>query len=421
MAEQHSDQTREQAGSGLKRRGLLAAAWAAVAALVARHTAEPVSATTTDTNFVATGTGTGFSTMGDLFSVGASVRGTGYGVIAEGNSTGLYAVGANYGVYADGPQFVGVYGAGPSVGVRGSADSSTTGSGLYGTGATGVYGSGAKYGVWAAGVLNGVYGQISTNIASAAAVFGHNLSPGFSSMGVRGTVAGSVTGAATIGVRGENFSSNTGGAPGAGGVGVSGYSQLGHGVVGATSSPGAAGVVGSSQGAAGVWAGVFFGPFAVVGGAKSAAIANDDGTYRLLYCMESPESWFEDFGEATLECGRADVAIDPAFGAIADLTDYHVFLTAHDRDHYLAVTARTPSRFRVEADVDLAHLKGRKDTDLSGTFSWRLVAKRKDITAPRFAKVQLAPAPTQPDPPATPEWPALPRRPAMEHNVPRTF
>jgi hypothetical protein len=36
----------------------------------------------------------------------------------------------------------------------------------------------------------------------------------------------------------------------------------------------------------------------------------------------------------------------------------------------------------VEADPAYAAIQGKVATDLAGTFSWRVVAKRKDIMAP---------------------------------------
>ena len=72
------------------------------------------------------------------------------------------------------------------------------------------------------------------------------------------------------------------------------------------------------------------GDFTVVGGAKSAAVPHPDGSHRRLYCVESPESWFEDFGGDTLVCGEAAVALDPDFAAVVDASNYHVFLTGHD-------------------------------------------------------------------------------------------
>jgi hypothetical protein len=67
---------------------------------------------------------------------------------------------------------------------------------------------------------------------------------------------------------------------------------------------------------------------------------------------------------------------------------YHVFLTGYD-DFELRVSERTPAGFRVQA----------KDDSSTGAFSWRAVAKRKDIPAPRFETVTV---------PHEPVLPALP-------------
>ena len=84
------------------------------------------------------------------------------------------------------------------------------------------------------------------------------------------------------------------------------------------------------------------------------------------------------------------------------MENYHVFVTDHTQQH-LSVTRRTPHGFTVEADAEIARLKGQQAGDLAGTFSWRLVAKRKDITAERLATVALPPEPKAPVPaePAT--------------------
>ena len=140
----------------------------------------------------------------------------------------------------------------------------------------------------------------------------------------------------------------------------------------------------------------------MVGGAKSAAVPRPDGTYRRLYCLESPQSWFEDFGTGRLECGRAQVAIDADFAAVVELAaGYHVFLTEYNSDAVLRVRQRTPQGFQVEADATLATLMGRKSTELNDTFSWRIVARRKDIAGERFAPVTVPPEPILPP---LPDW-----------------
>ena len=102
-------------------------------------------------------------------------------------------------------------------------------------------------------------------------------------------------------------------------------------------------------------------------------------------CLLSRRRW----PRLALECGAALVPIDPEFAAVADLRDNHVFVTPYD-DHDLRVSDVTPTGFEVRA----------KDTTASGRFSWRLVAKRKDIPGERLARVTVPPEPTLPSLPA---------------------
>jgi hypothetical protein len=216
-----------------------------------------------------------------------------------------------------------------------------------------------------------------------------------SGTGVLGDVPGNSS-ANAIAIYGLNNSSYAGPSQGAGGFGVYGLSAKGHGLVGATASPGAAAVVGATNGVAGAYAAAFYGPvivggdFTVVGGAKSAAVPHPDGSHRRLYCVESPESWFEDFGRGTLTCGQATVTLDPNFAAVADARDYLVFVTANDGQPDLSVCDRTTEGFRVKSTA----------SDAVGTFAWRIVAKRKDIVAPRFEHVDVPKKPDLPDMPA---------------------
>jgi hypothetical protein len=246
----------------------------------------------------------------------------------------------------------------------------------------------------------GVLGTIDPTDAglTSTAVVGLNLSTGVTSSGVQGTSNGSNGG----GVVGSNSST---------GVGVQGQSQSGHGLVGTTSAtdgqhaaligsvqPGGNAVAlrGSIPAGAGGFAGVFDGPvivngsFQVFGAPKNAAVKHPgDGTYRLLYCMESPESWFEDFGKAKLAGGKVDVKLDPDFVAVSLMDDYHVFLNPYGDTSGLYVTNQTPSGFTVQE-----HNGGTGNV----SFSWRLVAKRKDIKGERLAKTTPAPAPKFPAP-----------------------
>lgn len=168
-------------------------------------------------------------------------------------------------------------------------------------------------------------------------------------------------------------------------------SGTGHAVHGAAQQKGT-GVIGES--AAGL-AGAFFGPVSVTGaftvfGAKSAAVCIRDGSHRLMYSLECPESWFEDFGESKLVAGRARISIDPTFRSCVKLKRYHVFLTpAGDCDN-LYVSKKTARSFEVHES------SGGKS---SVTFSYRIVAKRADQDLPRLARVQKPRAPVAPSKP----------------------
>jgi hypothetical protein len=137
-------------------------------------------------------------------------------------------------------------------------------------------------------------------------------------------------------------------------------------------------------------AGYFTGNVSVFGnpgvsGVKFAVVKGSDNKYRGMYAVESPECWFEDFGESTIVNGKADVKLDPLFTQHIHTDTYHVFLTSHDEEHGLAVKVRAGQGFTVAASPSTdAATKGKKATDLAGTFSWRVVAKRNDIKGERL-------------------------------------
>ena len=96
--------------------------------------------------------------------------------------------------------------------------------------------------------------------------------------------------------------------------------------------------------------------------------------------MESPECWFEDFGAGRLLNGEAQIELDPGFASVVAADDYHVFLTEYDDNNGLYVTGRTSTGFGVRAKMS---------AKAGGMFSYRVVAKRKDVAAPRFEQVAL--------------------------------
>jgi len=139
----------------------------------------------------------------------------------------------------------------------------------------------------------------------------------------------------------------------------------------------------TSKGFAGIFLGpvVTWGPFVNIGGPKSAAVPHPDGSHRLLYCVESPESWFEDFGEAKLVKGKATVKIEKDFAAVVNGTGYHVFLSAYGDSNGLYVSRRNRNGFEVREQKG-----GRSNL----AFSYRIVARRKDAPAQRLPKFDAA-------------------------------
>jgi hypothetical protein len=241
-------------------------------------------------------------------------------------------------------------------------------------------------------------------------------------------VQGQVVGTGGLGVQGIAQSGyGVGGY--SGGVGVYGLSSGSYGIVGVTTAgspysgitgsanrPGAAAFAGGTS-TPGCYAAYFTGPVVVDGDftvidptRKHGAIKHPDGSYRTLYSMESPESWVEDFGTGQLTSGKATVALDKDFAAIAQTDDYHVFLTPYDGVGALRAARRTTAGFAVEEVSGTA----------SGAFSYRLVARpRTQVMAQRLAKfavpnIKIPTAndlPKPPSPPKPPAPPSLPKRP----------
>jgi hypothetical protein len=186
------------------------------------------------------------------------------------------------------------------------------------------------------------------------------------------------------GVRGE--SPNGRGVVGAssGSAGVAGFSDTSAGVYGWTQAPGVAAVVGESAAVALPMAGFFqggvlvSGNFQVLGGVKNAVVPMGDGSHAQVYCQESPEPYFEDFGRANLVNGVATVDIEPQFASIVHRQDYLVFITPGGDSNGLYVSRQTPQGFEVR------EARGGRS---SLPFTYRIVAKRRDVQAQRLQRV----------------------------------
>jgi hypothetical protein len=275
----------------------------------------------------------------------------------------------------------------------------TTGRGIAAEGSDSYHGVSGK----TTGAAAGVFGEATAASGASFGVVGTSGSA--AGVGVKGEATTTGTSATSLGVLGTAAASNGVGVrgTGAGGFGVQGIATgtgmavqgLGHfGVYGyCTTTSGGAGLVGDKG--AGVYAAIITGAVVINGDLtvtgsypKSAAVRHPDGTLRRLYCTESPESYFEDFGSAQLSGGQVTVSIEPIFRELIRTDAYFVQLTPEGDCRGLFVTNKTPSSFTVR------EVQG--GTSNVG-FTYRLVAKRKDIAGERLAIVP--PPPVIPPPP----------------------
>jgi hypothetical protein len=114
-------------------------------------------------------------------------------------------------------------------------------------------------------------------------------------------------------------------------------------------------------------------------GQKAALVQTATHGQRKVYAVESPDEWFEDFGDAKLAGSLAIVKIDPIFGETVNTNwKYHVFLTANGRCS-LYVAEKTSSFFKVK------RLNGARTC----AFEYRIVAKRRGYESVRLAQVAI--------------------------------
>jgi hypothetical protein len=343
----------------------------------------PISATTSTSTASIIGQSTGGSSGVGVYA--NTQLGTGDAVQGFGSSSanGVYGI-------TSGSGFAGVRGDngafGPGVW---GAQLNSNGPGVLGTSNIGVQGNGSLYGVFGfSSSGTGVGGQTTTAAGGPPAVQGTNLGPGPAVVGFSGTGTG-VSGGTVSGIGFAGVASGSGN-------GVQGQTTSGIAVEGV--AIGATGFSGYFTGGQGM---AVNGNFTVNHGfVKSAAVRGKDGTLVRLYCMESPESWFEDFGSGQLSNGSATVPLEPGFAAVVKTDDYHVFLTPRGEPKGpLYVSNVNSAGFTV-------HEAGGGTSNLG--FDYRVVAKRKDIAGVRLEHVDELPAVhllTLPELPATPPTP----------------
>ena len=376
MTERRTNEgTAGQTGDGraLKRRGLIAGAAALAAGLLATRTSQPVAAAlipvqySTDPNNYSPAFTSNAVFVGTRADFSSAANGNA-AFIGYSNLPGVDAIqgqtvgGGRHGVLGTTTTSgaAGLAGQGNAAGSYGVYGSSTSGIGVSGSSSSsyGVYGTSAAIAVY--GLSSGSYGVVGGTTASGG-YGGYFATAANNSFGLRAEVQGAATGSyglyatAPAGSKAAYFT---------GDVYINGSLT----------------VADMTQ--------------------KHGLLRGPDGASHLLYTMEAPESWAEDFGTGTLTNGKATVTIDPLFASLVHTDDYHVFLTPHADTNGLHVTQRGPAGFEVAE-----HKGGTANL----TFSYRVVARPKGGKVERLGTYAVPPEPPPAPPlPKVPEPPVVP-------------
>ena len=305
---------------------------------------------------------------------------------------GLYVVNAGTGnalnVAATGTSAFGVYVSKASTGIEALA--TEDGGVFYGTLADGVYANGGTTGVYAQSDTDddydtGVYGYESGTSRFTMGVYGYATSPNGAGVYGRGASYSQLQHqyAPTAGVWGDTGQK--------GNIGVLGTADDGYGAEFGNDSPSGydtlrvVGYDGTDTSARllNIFSNAFGGGCTIdvngnlnCTGNITTPVKVDGSRQVALNAIESPESWFEDFGSGQLSSGTAVISLEPTFVQTVNTgVDYHVFLTPRGDSHGLYVTNETATSFEVREQGGGAS---------SIAFDYRIVAKRRG-----FEKVRL--------------------------------
>jgi hypothetical protein len=218
----------------------------------------------------------------------------------------------------------------------------------------------------------GVIGKVTSAFQYSAGVYGYNHS----------TAGGSgVFGKGRTGVYGLGDAAAVGS-----GVGVFGLARIG--VFGkATSGQAGAGIYAEGGGTQNSPAGAFTGNVVVngnftVNGNKAATVKMNNGDMRQLYVEESPETWFADYGSATLVNGRAKVVLDDMFLETIIINDKNPMKI------FIQPNGETNGCYVIKHDTYFEVIENKGGTS-NASFDYRIMAKRKGYENVRMEKVDI--------------------------------
>ncbi|MFH1686020.1 MAG: hypothetical protein ABIE70_00690 [bacterium] len=306
--------------------------------------------------FVCHGMGTGEARGVESYVLGGASLSTMYGVDAQA-AGGADFEGTGYGGYF---YSTGYLSAGNQYAVYGLAENYSN------TGAFGVYGRGNQHG--SGNTFGGYFITDSSGTGTSYGIRPVGLSKGSATAYGTASVAANRSTGVVYGGYFEMLNYGTGG-----GYGIFAKAR--------------------TAGGPASWAGYFQGHVRVtdvlsVLGTKSATVKMDDGNYRNLYCQESPEIWFEDFGEGQLVDGRAHVELDGLFLQTVTIDEQHplkVFAQLEGDCNGVFIANKSATGFDI---VELQ--KGASNA----SFSYRVIAKRRGYENVRL-DLMLGPTPEE--------------------------
>ncbi len=126
--------------------------------------------------------------------------------------------------------------------------------------------------------------------------------------------------------------------------------------------------------------GVYYGNGLAGSGTKSCVMRTSEGP-KALYCVESPENYFEDFGSARLVNGRARIDIDPLFLQTIIISNEHPYKV------FIQLVDELPDGVHIEKHDSWFEVIENRNGTSNAAFDWRIVAKRKGYENMRMETV----------------------------------
>jgi hypothetical protein len=336
----------------------------------------------------------GSSTLGGYFHGGVASSTESFAQLARNNYEGIYAFAYNDDAvegHTASSSYYGVYG----------ANDAASGTGVYGYGGTyGTYG-------YTPSTTNGTYGVYGSWSSSRYGYLGGKTGSGYF-VGAYGSVAGS----GDFGVIGANSNaSGTGVVGGGNGLGTFSYLVAGSGgaFTGQTVGMAAFSTQTGTTANAGVYAycnsfargaylsfynGTFYKTIATGAATNSCSVPDLDGNMVVMHAPETPEAYFQDFGQARLVNGRAHIDLDPIFAKNVTINEKHplrVFIQLEDNESCRGVVVKN----KTTTGFDVVELGGgTSDTPFQYTVTCNMAdSYGENGLISKFADLRFEPAP----------------------------